>query len=613
MPVSIRSIRIKNFRSISDLSVDLSRTAIFVGSNDAGKSNILRALNLFFNYETNPATEFDFEDDFNFNTARSKGRAPEISITVEIDLPSSYHRTNGQVISWTKSWREDGLWSSELDYHGIRISQNTRGRTVREKVEISAKSNVRSLLSKIEFEYVPAVKSNEYFDDLRGRIYGIISDIAAKDFHKSSTRFEKSIGDHVQTLTEDIGKSLGIETRLALPRDLYHIFENLDFLGGKNAVSLNNRGDGIKARHIPLILKFMAEKKAELLKRGGAPVNCIWAYEEPENNLELASAVRLSDELYNIAKANTAQVILTTHSPAFYDLALNKDDVSLHYVKKISETDGTSIHKDTKSLDDDLGTLAVLRQRIPDLISKVRTDEAVRLQAAELAEKNKANIFVEGESDKIVVERCIDVFFPDARNKVSVTTKSSGGGDNYVFDMLRAWRSHHKHHTTEPLAAGIVDGDAREQLKALNKTPNITQSAKCFNYPKHPQIVPAYQKKFEVPETLETLYPIEIWKYALDHEMLTPRKISEIITSKLNEDLIQGKITVSDYQNEDWWIFVESDFDRFKKISAATYISRKDDAFFHSNMDTMRQLLTDVLKYLGLEPEPSATRNPIAP
>lgn len=60
---TIRLIRIENFRSIRSLEADLSRFAIFVGKNDSGKSNILRALNLFFNGYTNPGTEFSFDED----------------------------------------------------------------------------------------------------------------------------------------------------------------------------------------------------------------------------------------------------------------------------------------------------------------------------------------------------------------------------------------------------------------------------------------------------------------------------------------------------------------------------------------------------------------------
>ncbi len=45
----IRRIKIKNFRSIRNLDIEVTDLATFVGDNDSGKSNILKALNLFFN------------------------------------------------------------------------------------------------------------------------------------------------------------------------------------------------------------------------------------------------------------------------------------------------------------------------------------------------------------------------------------------------------------------------------------------------------------------------------------------------------------------------------------------------------------------------------------
>ena len=217
MAAAIKSIHIENFRSIRSIDADLAQLAVFVGRNDCGKSNILRALNLFFNEETNPGTEFNFADDYNFYAPVRVRKAKEVVVRVEISLPESYHRTNGQVIVWTKRWREDGQWGEDYSYHGVRTTTNPGGQETRETVKIPDKSNVHSLLRKIEFEYVPAVKDSDYFDDLRGRIYGIIAEVAARTFHESSAAFEQSIGDHLNDLTSNISSSLGLDTRLALP------------------------------------------------------------------------------------------------------------------------------------------------------------------------------------------------------------------------------------------------------------------------------------------------------------------------------------------------------------------------------------------------------------
>lgn len=197
------------------------------------------------------------------------------------------------------------------------MRENYRGRIEREKVKIPDRSNLHTLLKRIEFEYVPAIKDDNYFDGLRGRINEILSEVAAKTFRDSSGAFEDSIGEQLVDLTADITRSLGIDTKLALPRDLSHIFERLDFLSGEGGVSLNNRGDGIKVRHIPLILKFMADKKNSLQVKGAMPYSFIWAYEEPENNLEFRSAVQLADEIFSLARGGTANILLTTHSPVF--------------------------------------------------------------------------------------------------------------------------------------------------------------------------------------------------------------------------------------------------------------------------------------------------------
>ena len=41
----IQKIRIKNFRSIVDETIELGEYNCFVGRNDCGKSNVLKALN----------------------------------------------------------------------------------------------------------------------------------------------------------------------------------------------------------------------------------------------------------------------------------------------------------------------------------------------------------------------------------------------------------------------------------------------------------------------------------------------------------------------------------------------------------------------------------------
>lgn len=82
----LTKIEIRNFRSVRNLTLSPGKLAVLVGKNDFGKSNILRALNLFFNGRTMPADELNFETDHSvFNNPNRRAR--EISIRLEIEMP----------------------------------------------------------------------------------------------------------------------------------------------------------------------------------------------------------------------------------------------------------------------------------------------------------------------------------------------------------------------------------------------------------------------------------------------------------------------------------------------------------------------------------------------
>tara|TARA_B100000614_G_scaffold252477_1_gene265210 strand:+ start:818 stop:2563 length:1746 start_codon:yes stop_codon:yes gene_type:complete len=571
-----------------------------VGKNDCGKSNILRALNLFFNDETNHRVRFNFDEDYNFFAPERQRKAKEIVVRLELDIPDSYRRTNGDLIVWEKRWRKEGLTSGDTKYYGVRLGENRRGRETREEVEIPEKSNVHALLRKIEFEYVPAIKDSRYFDDLRGRIYDLISEVAARTFRTSSTAFEQSIGEHLAALTASIDETLGDTTRLALPRDLSHIFERLDFLSGEQSISLENRGDGIKARHIPLILTFMAQRKAELQGRGGQPTSFIWGYEEPENNLEFASAISLSDELVKHVEENVAQILLTTHSPVFYDLAKKDSSIFLHHVARSSNAEGTKARTETGGLDESLGTLAMVESRVSEIVAEVREQEKAKSEALQLAEQNRPKIFVEGESDAVILRRTLELFFPQHSAAIDFQTKRAGAGHTYVIDMLVGWRSQHKHHPERPKAVGILDGDAENEKKLFNGNGDNIKSAKCFCYPKPPHVLGALQNGFKLPIDLETLYLREVWEWADENNHLEARALKEIYPADLTERILAGEEAPDAGIDAEWGIYVQRKFKSEFKIPCANYIARKNDNDARAELLCFEPLLKEALTYLGL-------------
>ena len=57
--MKIQSVRIKNFRTLEDVTIPFDSVTTFIGPNGTGKSTVLRALDWFFNGKPGSLTEKD--------------------------------------------------------------------------------------------------------------------------------------------------------------------------------------------------------------------------------------------------------------------------------------------------------------------------------------------------------------------------------------------------------------------------------------------------------------------------------------------------------------------------------------------------------------------------
>ncbi|MEX1660607.1 ATP-dependent endonuclease [Thioclava sp. 15-R06ZXC-3] len=605
MSLHITKIYIRNFRSALNLSLSPGKLAVLVGKNDSGKSNVLRALNLFFNGRTMPSNVFDFEIDHNvFHNPNQ--RAKEISIKLEIEMPETYKATNGDFVVWERRWRSEGMVHDE--YSGRRRVAGPRGGAKLETVEIPKKSNAHALLRHINFVYVPAIKDLEYFSELRASIYDIIAEVADREFRSSSQDFEQSISHQLEDLTNQITASLGFRSRLALPKDLSHIFGSLDFLSEGHDISLDARGDGIKARHIPLILKFMADKKRGLQVRGAQPHTFIWGYEEPENNLELSSCVELADQFWGFIDHGVSQIFLTTHSPVFYNLHRKQEEgesrISCHHIFREADEEGTKQVTELGDLDERMGTTALFAPLVTELEERVRRQEQAHAEVEQLGQANRRKIFVEGVSDRFIIGKALSVFAAERNAEIDIETKD-GAGINYVIDMLQSWRSRAKHHPELPRAAGLLDLDpeAKTALKNWNDVPGHTKSAKCFKLPTPPHLFPALQAGFRVPVVLECLYDKEAWFWAESHGHLKDRSVLSVISKELNNQIVNAETTLDGHLHDDWAIFVKKEFKQAGKGPMARHYANKTDEDFRARMPYMEHLIDEIVAYLFPEEE----------
>lgn len=83
----IKDFEIRSFRSIRHCKIeDLADFSILSGLNNSGKSNFLRALNLFFRGEPEPGVPINLQRDFYRGDLSSKKRK-QISVSVHFTLP----------------------------------------------------------------------------------------------------------------------------------------------------------------------------------------------------------------------------------------------------------------------------------------------------------------------------------------------------------------------------------------------------------------------------------------------------------------------------------------------------------------------------------------------
>lgn len=102
--MKIKSIRIENFRSFLDETINLNRYSCFVGPNGVGKSSILAALNVFFREQASSTTDvvrLTDEDYFNkitSNPIRITVTFDDLSTSAQAEL-AAYVRQNELVVT----------------------------------------------------------------------------------------------------------------------------------------------------------------------------------------------------------------------------------------------------------------------------------------------------------------------------------------------------------------------------------------------------------------------------------------------------------------------------------------------------------------------------------
>lgn len=442
--MKISSIEIRRFRSIGalDLLIDQSNNYITIcGANNTGKTNVLRALNIFFR-----PTEYVVSDDspnHKYHGSRGSKAYPEITVTID-DQASKY--------TIRREFGSNDLSSTT----GTQWSEGKEKQMDEEECE--------KVLAQFTFFYIPSI--NISFPKL---INNLIDDVYDLEYQKVRFRglkqqLKKSFEDYTNGVLDILNQlaaemnptfqdfnsnwSVGFENTADVQKFKDLISEDIDFyLNDKSNRNIEGKGSGLQRLGYILLHSRIIQK----LKKK----NIILCIDEPDVYLHQSLQRKLKTHLAQVAEK--CQLILTTHSPVFID-AYKLNNVFLLDLEIGQEIKYERSNKTFYRLDTQLVNLYD-----HDGLRKIKDYLGISDDDYELLDPY--NIIVEGECDKKYLSE-ISAYFGVPACKII-----SANGVTNIVKYLDFYNSFYKDRDFKPTIVVLIDNDSagRNEFKIITK------------------------------------------------------------------------------------------------------------------------------------------------
>lgn len=390
--ISIEKIKIERFRSILklELSIDTSFNLVSIcGQNNVGKTNTLRAINLFFNPE-----EYDIFLDRPVLKQAQGGASidPAITITFFNSDNSFYYEISRSLKEYKENQRMSGL-------KGYKYKK----KITKKSLKIGLKNDeISSLLKEIRFRYIESINI-----DIPNLIEDLTENIIDVEYTKTRlSKTKKELYNAYKEYTEGLQEILDIfsdkisetfnnfksewDIKFHVPssvqtfRDLISndVELRIDDGGGFNT---EQKGSGLQ-RLAVILLNF------EILKRmeDKSHIICI---DEPDIYLHQG----LQKKLKNFFEKNfeKIQIFYTTHSEIFIDSNLLRN-------VKLLDAEIEKKWSTRKNKEIDVVKTKEIKLDIDEGYDKIC--EHLGIEKIDLKELERENILVEGNCDKKYLE-----------------------------------------------------------------------------------------------------------------------------------------------------------------------------------------------------------------
>jgi hypothetical protein len=341
---------VQDFRSLAAVEVaGLSDLVPLVGLNGSGKSNLLRALNVFFTGNVEGDQELALRTDF-----REPKRKAKRHILIEVDLDFSIFDALRSEYEESLQKLADGYYEvtvrKEWTLHPITREQVllvSAGAAGDDLVEVDPEDvpHVTRLLNSLRFRYIPNhVHPSEilrYEQEAIRKVLldrlgkkGALTETAVKALQTGARDLMVPIRDSMAAATGDIG-----EVELSTPKD----WRELAWAFGLRMRATQSEAFGA-LMHGSGVQSVLAYQILHLLDSSfggsfGWRKGAVWAVEEPESFLHARLQGELAKNFAEYARDEPLQIFATTHAAAFLGAA----EHGLHVVLDAAGRSGISL------------------------------------------------------------------------------------------------------------------------------------------------------------------------------------------------------------------------------------------------------------------------------
>ena len=235
----IRKIEIRKFRSFDQVVIETGNLNIYSGKNNSGKSNILKALNLFFNRKNNYDTPYNHKDDFNKAFGGAAGGRRTIEITV-------YFWPCGKGALKDNFYVKRVFSADNPIYEQYLYSENPETQKKIDKNDGNVTRQFTRFLNKIEYIYIPAIRDKKFIKTLLLNFEAIIrNDISGEDFDNKINELSTILSEKSDGISKDFEKFIGLPAHASLSSNTQDVLGaiSIDILSG---IQIKNKKAKIK-------------------------------------------------------------------------------------------------------------------------------------------------------------------------------------------------------------------------------------------------------------------------------------------------------------------------------------------------------------------------------